>query len=138
MIRDLELDLATVLDADTGLTLTAGTNLFAGALPTSAPDQVVCVRATTGEHSAVIGEYETGAKHSYTRLVQVLVRGTRREYASTLALATSVWEALHHPTQSSFFLIRPLGAGPEYTGPDDNFRHQFSFQVECGYSAETP
>ena len=132
-MRDSELDVATILDTVPGLT--AGTNLFAGPIPTTPPDQFVCARYTTGEKDGAIGEAD-GAPIAYRVTVQVIVRGARMKYKETLDLALACFEALTHTTQSSYHYLCPVGGGPSYAGVDENSRHKFAFDVELEYSAE--
>jgi hypothetical protein len=131
-MRDVELDIATILGAQTSVTL--GHDLFAGPVPVSPPDRYVVVRFTTGERDGVIGEAE-GGDVTYRNTVQVLIRGERNRYSDTLTLAKTLFTALTHPNQDVYLYCAPSSAAPAYIGPDENGRHRFSFDVECEYSA---
>jgi lysophospholipase L1-like esterase len=131
-MRDVELDIATILGAQTSVTL--GVDLFAGQSPIDVPDRYVMVQFTTGDRDGVIGEAVSGDV-TYRNTVQVLIRGERGRYADTLALAKVMFTALTHPNQEIYLYCAPSSAAPTYIGPDANGRPKFSFDVECEYAA---
>lgn len=78
-------DIADMIEAETGLQLDRGTNLFVSELPDvgNVPDRAVGVYDTGGFPSEVDYEYERPT-------VQVRVRGNRGDYLGTHTLAQAI------------------------------------------------
>ncbi|MFP2962838.1 minor capsid protein [Myxococcus sp. 1LA] len=131
--RDVELDLATFLEA-AGLDLSTSTNpptLYPGPFPDSAPSRMVCLRHTGGESGLYLG---TGSG-VVAADVQVIVRGPKKSYTDTRAVAVRCWSALHLARIPGFVEVRCEGAGPTFMGPDGEDRPRFVFNLTARYAA---
>jgi hypothetical protein len=74
-----------ILDSSSGLSYTLGTDLFLHSLPES-PDELICLLGTTG--------FEPESYDLFYPGFQVLVRGTKGDYATPYATAETIFDFL--------------------------------------------
>lgn len=115
-------DLRYVLEADSSLDLSFGTNLFVGEMQNSLASAVVLL--DTGGYSPDPGPY-------YKPTLQVIVRAASGEYASGYTLAESIRSCLHEytgqPDSSTMEYTGVWSIGdPMYLGTDESGRPLFS------------
>lgn len=115
-------DLKSLLDANSGLSLEFGVDLFVGDMPET-PDSCVCLFDTPG--------FPVGIGPFYTCSAQVLVRGAVGSYVETYSLTADISSVLHEyygtPSGSSFYYTGIWAAGvPFFIGMDDSNRPLFS------------
>lgn len=115
-------DIKVILDGDSSLGLTFGTDLFVGLMPTT-PDTCVSV-IDTGGLEPTVGPY-------YYPTAQVLVRAGVGLYDTAASLAYSLIDKLHRyygqPDSSSYYYTGIWAVGdPVFLGLDEANRPMFS------------
>lgn len=131
-LRDVEAELADHLAAQAGLgvTLTRGTNLFAGELGGKTPDVSVLIRSTGGAPARTF----LGGSTQVEDEIQVVVRGSTNARPATQTLARKCWEALHHAAVAGYVLIEAEQV-PTSMGADGAGRPLYVFNLRCLYDA---
>jgi len=115
-------DIKIILDGDSSLGLTFGTDLFIGLMPDT-PDECVAVTDTGGLEPAP-GPY-------YYPTVQLLVRAGVGLYATVSDLAYTILDKLHEycgqPDSSSYYYTGIWATGdPVFIGTDEKNRPLFA------------
>lgn len=129
-------DMAAALTGQTlgGVALTSGTNLFANEVP---PNLTMAVSLLNGA-----GEkpqpYIAGSTDSIFRaLVTGYVRGVGGGvgYSNSETLARAVLGYMHLKTVSGYVSVEAEHTHPDYMGPDEQGRPQWTFLLRCTYTA---
>ncbi|QRK06049.1 hypothetical protein JQX13_38885 [Archangium violaceum] len=139
-LRDIELDVATLLEAAGLGTLSGDTpTLYPGPFPTSAPDEMIAVIDAGGDPPE---KYLADTGLSLHRdMVTVLVRGTRAPGSDkeTGDRARAAWSALYDLQPDGYVRVEPTEGRPTRQTPDDEGRPRWVFSVELEYlSASAP
>ena len=121
-------DIIALLEADSSLALTAGTNLFGGDLPTT-PNNCVAVVDTMGlEEKGSLDTSETIKQPS----VQIVVR--HNKYDTGGALMQNILDYLRTITNQTEggtkYLQLFFSSGINWIGRDENDRHVFSKSID--------
>jgi len=120
-------DIKDLIDADSDLGLTFGTDLFVSEMPET-PDACVCVYDTGG--------FPPDPNHTYDHpSVQVRVRGAKGKYRDAYVRANDIKKLLHQTTNETADGSRYLGifAGSDvlFVGYDDNHRPLLTVNFNC-------
>jgi len=128
-MRDVAADIATILEASTTLSLTPGTDLFAGPFPVQSKGTLVGVMPLTGT-----GEpYADARGDLWTVDAEVTVRGEPHAYKATLDLALAVFGVLHRARAEPYVSILCEDAVPEWDGYDEQNRPVFTITLTVRY-----
>jgi hypothetical protein len=121
-----------------GVTLTAGSTLFAGRMLSqdSTPTQAVFLLNTGG---AAPQPYLSSTRSAlYTPSVQVLIRGPVGNLQAGEALARGVFELLHQATVSGYVQVLARDSAPVLLELDTAGRGVWATNLDCEYVAALP
>jgi len=128
-MRDVAADIAAILEDSSALSLTPGTDLFAGPFPVQAKGTLVGVMPLTGT-----GEpYADAREDLWTVDLEVTVRGEPHAYKATLDLALAVFGVLHRARAEPYVSILCEDAVPEWDGYDEQSRPVFTINLTVRY-----
>lgn len=124
-MNPFSVDVKDMLDGDSNLELTFGTDLFVGTDPTE-PDNVVGIFDTSG--------WAPDVKHNYENpTVQVLVRN--RSYVTGWTVAHDIMQFLHNKHEETWNGTRYLAIFAQsdvlFIGRDEHDRFMFSVNFRC-------
>ncbi len=138
---DYDLDIVTVLDAETSLT--AGVDLFAGKVRGQNGDiphaAVFVTRSGGGTLRPLKSSDADPTIEEVSPLAQIRVRGNTRAtptaFSDAESIAWEVFNTLNCRTEPGYCEWKMVSGGPLYIGEDDDGRDEWSMNLQVTYDA---